>query len=357
MTDKPAYRNANIHYVTGTGNTRRVALWLCDALRAVGSSVSLHQISSNRKDLNPPEPNSLTVIATPTHGFTAPWPAIWFALSCPLGKGSAAGIFATRGASKLGGFYLPGMEGTAAYLLALILFVKNYRIRFCRAFDMPSNWITIHPGYSPNSAQDLIERTKRKADAAFAILARGDSHFRGFLPLLLGLLLLPVSLAYILIGRFLLAKIFHANLRCISCGLCEKSCPFAAIKLRGKGSRPYWSLSCESCMRCTSICPTHAIEASVPIGVLMVYCAWLPYALFGITIGFVEHLYDPQFAGAIYYGGGYLWRLFVFLFVNMVLWLLMGARPIRWFLSVISPTHYWRKYREPNTTADDLIVK
>lgn len=57
----------------------------------------------------------------PTQGFTAPWVMIRFALSLPAGEGTNAFVSVTRGGTKIGNSPMPGFEGTAGYLLALIL--------------------------------------------------------------------------------------------------------------------------------------------------------------------------------------------------------------------------------------------
>ncbi len=54
-----------------------------------------------------------------------------------------------------------------------------------------------------------------------------------------GTLMPPLTLAYLLVGRLVLAKAFFADERCTSCGACQAACPHGAIRLLGRGRRPY----------------------------------------------------------------------------------------------------------------------
>ncbi|MBI4595243.1 MAG: hydrogenase iron-sulfur subunit, partial [Candidatus Tectomicrobia bacterium] len=52
------------------------------------------------------------------------------------------------------------------------------------------------------------------------------------------------------------------ELECISCGLCQKVCPYGAVELQEKPqgtAADIISALCKGCGACTSVCPTHAI--------------------------------------------------------------------------------------------------
>ena len=57
-------------------------------------------------------------------------------------------------------------------------------------------------------------------------------------------------------------KIFHKYYKvsdiCNGCGICEKVCPAAAIKM--ENNRPSFSGKCENCVACIDICPSRAIQ-------------------------------------------------------------------------------------------------
>ena len=116
------YENANIYYLSGTGNTYRVATWVGEELedKKIKVCISAFEKANPTAEIIPGE-KTLLGLFMPTHGFTAPWMMIRFALKLPKGMGTHAFVSATRGGTKFGKIILPGFEGTAAYLLALIL--------------------------------------------------------------------------------------------------------------------------------------------------------------------------------------------------------------------------------------------
>ena len=175
------------------------------------------------------------------------------------------------------------MEGTAGYLIALILLIKGYSVRSVAGLDMPSNWISIHPGLKYESINGIIHRAKRKCTYLTETILAGDRRFPSgsFVQLLFGLILLPISAAYLLLGRFYLAKLFFSDSRCTGCGICVDNCPNQAVRMLGKKNpRPYWTFSCESCMRCMGYCPNKAVEAGHSFGLLLYFVTAIPVGTF-----------------------------------------------------------------------------
>ena len=118
-----------LYFMTGTGNSRRVSEWLAKKAEEKAYQVGKSQLGA-AYPLKIPSFDSATDtigIVMPTHGFTAPWPVIKFALTLPFGSFTRAFVLATRAGTKIGSITLPGLEGTACYLVALILFLKGYR--------------------------------------------------------------------------------------------------------------------------------------------------------------------------------------------------------------------------------------
>jgi len=182
----------------------------------------------------------------------------------PRRRDTHAMVVATRAGSRIGPTYTPGVEGSAIYLIALILVLKGYRIRGAAGVDMPTNWISLHPGLAPGTVAGIVARAETKVAGLMGIVLSGNRRLAGWGNLVFGLLVAPLSAAYMLVGRFCLGKLFFASDRCNGCGLCAEYCPNQAIRMRGSGSRrrPYWTFHCESCMRCMGFCPTQAVEAS-----------------------------------------------------------------------------------------------
>lgn len=350
------YKKATIYYFTGTGNSYRVASWMEETAATRGIETRICSIGSAR----PAEeiekgPENLLGLVFPTHGFTAPWHIIYFALRLPRCPGAHAFVTPTRAGTKIIGF-LPGLEGTAGYLIALILLLKGFIIRGVKAVDMPSNWMSLHWGLHPVNVSAIIERARAKTVAWFGEILAGKRRFSGFIPLILGFALIPVSLGYLFYGRFYLAKIFFTSQKCNSCGLCVNYCPTHSLTLRGQEKKlPYWSYSCESCMRCIGFCPQQAVEVSQPLAVLLGYISGVPasfYLLKWLT-GLI-----PGINRIVSYWPGIIINYIYFLLSIFIVYRLFNRLTriplINQFFTYTSLTHYYRRYHEPGTSLRDL---
>ena len=352
-----SYSKATIYFFTGTGNSYRVAAWMAGAARDAEAAVTICPIEAARPAEEVSQGDgSLLGLTMPTHGLTAPWAMLRFALRLPRGSGTHAVVVATRAGLKIGPVFMPGVEGSGPFLVALILALKGYRIRGAAGVDMPSNWIAVHPGLSPGAVTAIVDRARaRVADFVGAILS-GRRRFHGWLSLLIGLCLLPLSLSYLVLGRPFLAKLFFASERCTGCGLCAQHCPNNAIKMRGIGSdrRPYWTLRCESCMRCMAYCPTQAVEAyhllgvgayfvgtAVPTAALL---TWLTARV--PALGFLSAV--PRWALE------WIYAMIALIAAYPLFHLLLRVPWISRFFTVTAITHYFRRYHEPGTSLRDL---
>ncbi len=347
------YRRATLYAYSGTGNSRRVAAWMADAFRASGWPVILAPLHSARptSDLGRGE-GGLLVLVLPTHGFTAPWAVLRFALDLPRGKGTDAEVVATRGSLKIGRFHTPGYEGTATLLVALILAAKGYRICGTAGVDMPSNWTALHPGLPPDAVGAIIDRARARTGRLSDAMLSGGPGLANWRASLLGLLLLPISLSYLLIGRLFLARLFFASDACTGCGGCARACPRYAIAMRGTGdkARPYWTFRCDSCMRCMAYCPTGAVEVSHLLAAAALLLAGsLPTGL--VLAWLTGHI--PALGA---WGRPLHWILMgatglvLVAAVPPLLHALLNVRAFNWLWTHTTPTHAYRRYREPGTT-------
>ena len=149
---------------------------------------------------------------------------------------------------------------------------------------MPSNWFSLHPIQSRKSHEAIIERAERKADGFIEKILTNKKvwvSINNLYEIIWGTLLSVISVAYLFIGRFFLAKLFFANNNCDGCGLCARSCSVKAIKMWGqKHPKPFWKYNCESCMRCAAFCPRNAIEAGHSWGVVLYFVSAVPISAY-----------------------------------------------------------------------------
>lgn len=353
------YKKLSLFYFTGTGNSYRVAGWMAEEAFKHNLPCDVIPIDDAHPGEEIQGEDCLVGLVGPTHGFTAPWWMIRFALRLPVGKGAGAFTLLNRAGMKFGKLFIPGLEGSAAYLLAFLLWIKGYHVRGVTGMDMPSNWTVLHPSLPKENIHAIIDRAKINSVEYIQSILDGKVVLRGILPLILGILLVPISFLYLVMGRFFLSKLFYATVKCNGCGACARSCPVNAIrmkKLMGKTEvRPYWTFVCESCGRCFNFCPSGAVEASYPLGALFVYLANIPLAAWaldglarwvtgvaGLKGTFVEWII------------AYPWKLFA-IFAAYALFSLILKIPIfnRW-ITVLTPTHYYPRYHEPGTRLSDL---
>ena len=355
---------------SGTGNSRRVAERVAAAALSGGAAVALRSAAASPVEpvgdavpctgdpaagvpaiaAPPPSGRRLLGLLGPTHGFTAPWPLLRAALTEPRVRGADAFVLMTRGAMRVGRWTLPGFEGTAAFLPALLLALRGARVRGVGAVDMPQNWTVAFPAGTPADVAAIVARGDARADEFAARLLRGEPAIGGWAQAAVGALMLPLSLAYLLIARMVLAKAFFADERCTSCGACVATCPHGAIRLLGPGRRPYWTFACHNCMRCMSRCPEDAIQGAQ--GWLLFY-AWLTglpvagmvVAWWGIPAGWTS--------GVVRVLVGYGWIVAAVWVAYGLLWLGSGVPGLRRVLGWTTLTRGYRRYRGPGRGRPD----
>jgi len=318
------YKNLILYYISGTGNSYRVTKFIEELSTEKGINSSSVSIKEKVVDKIEAGPGNLVGFIFPTHGFTMPWSMFKFVLKLPRNKSNHAFAIATRGSFRFGKIFFPGMSGSATFVVSLILWLKGFNVRGVMSINMPSNWFTLNNLY----------------------------EFIG------GVLLSPISLGYLLVGRFFLAKLFFTNSNCDACEVCVKNCSFNALEMRGKKKPlPFWKYNCESCMRCAAFCPKNAIESGQSWGVILYFITTFPLIAYGIN-WLNDYLpWAQNLRGSVVYDILDFLYYYPAIFLSyIVFYYLMRVDPIRWLFSHTTFTHLkkWRRYKEPKIKLKNL---
>lgn len=338
------YDKLIIYYFTGTGNALAVANWISQIAKEQNILVEIRKITPSlfiqKNDL---AGNTLIGFCYPTHGFNAPPVVIDFLLRFPKMKNRIF-VLNTRAGMKISKFFTPGISGLAQLLPATILRIKGFKIVGFQPIDLPSNWISVHPGLRQKVVDSIFERCERISKQFAIKILSGKRVYKGLNSLPIDLLISPISVAYYFYGRFFLAKTFIADSNCNGCGLCEKECPVDAISL--KNNRPFWIYKCESCMHCMNSCPQRAIQTP---HLFIVVLWWLVFSVLPLfaTKEFIH--FNPTFSeyyNLFFNGFVLITGLPIVFFSYRIFYWLMKFKFFNWVFTFASLTKYkfWRRY-------------
>lgn len=336
--------------MSGTGNSYRCAVWAAEAMpKGITTSVTPFE----KADIKQFKPSGLTGLFFPTHGFTIPWAALKFCLKMPAVKKSPVFITASRAGWFLGPWGLPGMEGTACLIAALILFLKGWDVRGFSGMDMPSNWLDVHPGMNGAHARFFFDKTKNKMLSFASGIHSGKRIYRNVICWIIGVLLIQVSFMYLIFARLMLAKIKFADERCNNCEICGRYCPFNAIKMLGQAGkkRPYWTFKCESCERCMGACPKQAIQAGHSY-IFMLY--WLMYGVLGFVPLYLAAEYGILKTGAPAMALSIAWALLFYFTGQWLLHFITCTKAGAMLFSYTTFTRVFRRYMQKDTSLKNL---
>ena len=351
------YDNLLMIYYSGTGNSKRVSEWIVQEAQSRGMKIhisSYHQF--NPDDIAVFKGKTLIGFFSATHGFNMPHSMLKFLFRFRLLKGSDVFIGNTRAGMKLSKIFLPGLSGIAMYFPALILFFKGYKIRAMYPVDLPSNWISLHPGIRRKVVFSMVEHYERLTRKfAEKILSGKRVFLKSFILLPLDMLVAPLALGYYFVGRFILAKTFIANSNCTNCGLCMEQCATKSIIL--EDNRPYWKFTCESCMKCMNFCPERAIETAhfmfflillVLIAVINPFLSAKTTDLVAMWLGHSKVAFE-----SIYFIAQWSMALILYFLGYKLLHYLMGFPRINKIITYTSLTtwKFWRRYKIPTNVS------
>ena len=341
------YANLIIYYFTGTGNALASSNWIAEIANRQNISVEIIKIiPSLSVDFSKIQNNSLIGFCYPTHGFNAPPVVIDFILRFPKAHYPVF-LLNTRAGMKISKLFLPGLSGLAQLLPALILKRKGFKIVGYQPMDLPSNWISIHPGLRQKVIDSIFQRCEGITHKFAEKILSGKRIHKGLISLPVDLLISPVSIAYYFFGRFALAKTFVAGSKCNSCELCKKECPVKAISM--KNGRPFWTRKCESCMHCMNSCPKLAIHTP---HLFVVIVWWLVFSVIPLLLtkelvmyfSTVSNYYNIVFDALIL-----ITALPIVFLTYRTMHFLMKYPFFNWLIITTSLTNlkFWRRYFAP----------
>ncbi|MCX7772512.1 MAG: EFR1 family ferrodoxin [Clostridia bacterium] len=351
-------KHADFYVYSGTGNTYRVARIMEQHAKEKGMDTRLHMIDTKAS----PEKvrtgsDTMIGLLAPTIGTVQPVSFMQFIIRLPKGNGTRAFLAATGAWTRIGPLFVPGYVGVTLYIAALLMLIKGYRVVGVGGFGMAHNWTSFIPPY-PKKLEGRIDKEIHAAVRPFTDrVYSGQKAFTRVLDALIGIPLLPLSMVFVLLAHFMLAKSMLASFKCNGCGACARNCPRKAIKMLGSPKRPYWTFRCEQCMRCVGFCPQKAVEGNIPFLVLLNYAFFtIPlehYAKLGITaiVGSLPSaLITVLSIVAAYFA--------LLLSLALCYWVFHGLNRIAVFnklFTYTSLTFYWRKYKEPQVSIAELV--
>lgn len=272
-----SHQKVTIYYFSGTGNSRNVAAWFAASAKNKNIETTVINIARvDRKKIEPPPENSLVVFISPIHGFNYPPVMLHFIARFPRGRNNVV-LMNTRAGMLIGKFITPGLTGAAFWFSSLLLKLKGYSISGLLPVDLPSNWISLHPGLNERTVRYLHEKNQQKIEKFAVGIFEGKRNFKALREIVQDLLISPVSFLYYFFGRFFIAKTFYASADCNNCNFCIQQCSVKGVVEIDR--RPFWTFRCESCMQCMNLCPKKAIETGhgFVLGIYLIYLATLPF--------------------------------------------------------------------------------
>jgi len=280
-----------VFYFSGTGNAKRIAHWIHDASLKAGIECHLQDIAKYAPSEFPSSDSEGTLfyLISPIHGFNYPKITLDFIRHFPKGNNRIV-LMNTRAGMKMGNWITPGLTGIAFLISSFWLRRKGYKVMGQIPYDMPSNWISLHPSLNDPTIKFIHKTIYSRVNRHFNSIVAGQKVFLSHRDIIQDILISPVALLYFFIGRFIIAKTFYASPACDDCGICIKQCPVTAIK--HIDNRPFWTVHCESCMKCMNICPQKAIETSHG---LLVYTGILYAVIIGLIYNLIPLLSDHSF--------------------------------------------------------------
>ncbi|MEI8199614.1 MAG: EFR1 family ferrodoxin [Eubacteriales bacterium] len=236
-------RSVNIAYFTGTGGTRKAAVYFAESCRNRGLSVEVIQIRAGSRM---PAKADLLVLFYAVYAFSSPGPVYPWIASLPDGEGAPAAVVSVSG----GGEESPNTACRTGAIRRLQR--KGYSVHYEDMLIMPSNAIA---ATEEAISIELMRILPSKVDAIAEHIFAGQ--IRRTKPAFF-------DRAFSVGGRMEIygARLFGRHIRaaesCNGCEWCAKGCPTGNIMM--KEGRPVFGKKCILCTRCMYGCPQKSLS-------------------------------------------------------------------------------------------------
>lgn len=347
---KQIYDRLIIYYFSGTGNAYNTALYISDEAKTSGIHVEIFNIS-NMERVDIPNENSLVGFISPTHGFHFPEITRKFIKQFPTSNNCSAFVVNTRAGTRIGNKTIVGLSGVLHYWSFFYLKRKGFKIVGLFPVDLPSNWISIHPAFRKSGTEIIYQNAEPKIKKFAKKIIEGGTNFRAVYDLIQDILVSPISVLYILFGKYFFAKSFIASSKCNNCNRCIDNCPIHAIK--EIDGRKYWTLKCESCMQCMNDCPQKSIETAHGF-MLLTFGATSLFLWYIINLLLTILPFDSwkwlQDRNIQFWMKSFLIIPFLFAGYRVMHWLLRFTIFERFFVfTSLTQYKFWGRYKSPKT--------
>lgn len=232
-----------ILYYTGTGNSAYVAHQIAEIIS--DDMCNLFEFI-RRRDYHSMHSSHPWVVVVPTYGWQIPHIVRDWLIHTRL-KGNREIYFVLTCGDGI---------GAAGNHLRKLCQRKHLLYKGCAAIVMPENYIALFQAPDTDTSRRIVHAADQTIRLTADTIKNGSTIKEKKYSLLDRILSGPVNRFFY---RFIIkSKKFFAKDTCISCGLCEKTCPLGNIALTD--GRPSWGKNCTHCMSCICRCPKEAIE-------------------------------------------------------------------------------------------------
>ncbi len=259
MSERKSVKRAAVFYFSATGNTRKIALWIAEELRAEGWDVELFNIELIQKNLKAmPEPGNfaLVFIGYPVFAWREPFNVRKFIKREIKNKNLNVVQFLTYGGILGNSIFKVwfNLSRGNRYFGKIHIRAEDSHPVLRRKWTMPF----IKEGAPSEKDREIL---RKKLQRVLENFERGRTVFEIPHPLafLLDILSVFYSRGWV---DFWFKKWVDVE-KCTSCGLCWDYCPMSVIEPVEKNKKlvPHFLRGCIGCYRCVNICPVNALNS------------------------------------------------------------------------------------------------